>query len=246
MRPTLLLPLILLLTACAAQAPTPPSLRPSLPGGTRIEMPEVLGSPVAILAPELPAGAIADGEVARFDIAFTIDLRGAVTESRVESTNRPDLAAAMLAQHRQWIYAVATREQPCRMQRFRGVQPIEVQRRDGKLTASSAPARVVEVLARQSAERFDNRASIRPVNLQHVMGSIAYPGQAIRDRIEARFAVIALFGTDGAVKDTYPVNAAYDRYGFAQNAMIAVRRLKLEPPPAREFTACIPIDFLLR
>lgn len=247
MRPTFLWPLILLLAACATPPPAPPpSLRPSLPGGTRIEMPEVLGTPVAILAPELPAGAIADGESARFDIAFTIDLRGAVTESRVESTDRPDLADAILAQHRQWIYAVATREQPCRMQRFRGVQSIEVQRRDGSLAASSAPARVVEVLARQSAERFDNRASIRPVNLQHVMGSIAYPGQAIRDRIEARFAVIALFGTDGAVKDTYPVNAAYDRYGFAQNAMNAVRRLRVEPPPAREFVACIPIDFLLR
>lgn len=247
MRPILMGPFILLLAACATPPPAPPpSLRPSLAGGTRIEMPEVLGTPVAILAPELPAGTLADGEGARFEIAFTIDLRGAVVESRIESTTRPDLADAMLAQHRQWIYAVATRGDPCRMQRFRGVQTIEVQRRDGRLAASGEPARVIEVLARRDAVRVDDDASLRPVNYRHVMGSIVYPSQALRDRIQARFAVIAIFGADGAVKDAYPVNAAYDRYGFAQNAMNAVRRLKVEPPPGREFLACIPIDFQLR
>jgi len=246
-RPILTWPFIVLLVACAAQPPAPPpSLRPSLPGGTRIEMPEVLGTPVAILAPELPAGALADGESARFEIAFTIDLRGTVVESRLASTTRPDLADAMLAQHRQWIYAVATRNDPCRMQRFRGVQTIEVQRREGKLAASSGPARVIEVLARRDAVRVDGEASLQPVNYRHVMGSIGYPRQALLDGIQARFAVVAIFGADGAVKDTYPVNAAYDRYGFAQSAMNAVRRLKVEPPPGHEFMACIPVNFQLR
>jgi TonB family protein len=105
---------------------------------------------------------------------------------------------------------------------------------------------VVDILARRDAERIDNREAPLPVNYRHVMGSIVYPSKAMRDRIEARFAVIAQFGADGAVKDAFPVNAAYDRYGFAQNAMNAVRRLKVEPPPGREFMACIPIDFLLR
>jgi hypothetical protein len=109
-------------------------------------MPEVLGAPAVVLSPEVPAGAIADGELARFEIGFTIDLRGAVVESRIESTTRPDLADAVLAQHRQWIYAVATRENPCQLRRFRGVQSIEVQRLDGKLVASGEPARVIEVI----------------------------------------------------------------------------------------------------
>lgn len=234
-------------TACATLPPSaPPPLRTDIPGSTRIELPEVLGAPVVIVAPELPSGAVTEGERARFDIAFEVDLRGTVVQSRIESTTRPDLADAMLAQHRQWIYAVATRGDPCRMQRFRGVQTVEVQRRDGRLAASGEPARVIEVLAQCDAERVDHRDSLHPVNYRHVMSSIPYPRQAMIDGIQASFAVIAIFGADGAVKDTYPVNAAYDRYGFAQNAMTAVRRLKVEPPPGREFMSCIPINFLLR
>jgi hypothetical protein len=247
MRAALLLwPVVLLVAACATAPATPPSLRPDIPGSTRIEMPEVLGAPVVVLAPELPAGAIADGELARFDIGFTINLRGAVVESRIESTTRSDLADAVLAQHRQWIYAVATREDPCRLRRFRGVQSIEVQRLDGKLVASGEPARVIDVIEVRITPRANSRNALQIPNYRQVLGSIAYPRQAMVEGAQARFALLVTFDTDGNVKDTYPVNAAYDRYGFAQNAMNAARRLKADPPPSQAVMACIPIDFLLR
>jgi TonB family protein len=242
-----LCPLALMLAACATEPPVPPpSLRPDIPGSTRIEMPEALGAPVVVLAPELPAGVIAVGERAQFDIGFRINLRGEVVESRIESTTRPDLADAMLAQHRQWIYAVATREDPCRLRRFRGAQAIEVQRLEGKLVASSEPARVLEVLEVRVTPRINSGNALQIPNYRQVLGSIAYPRQAMVEGAQARFALLVTFDTDGSVKDIFPVNAAYDRYGFAQNAMNAARRLKADPAPSQAVMACIPIDFLLR
>jgi hypothetical protein len=117
----------------------------------------------------------------------------------------------MLAQRRQWIYAVATREDPCRLQRFRGVQSIEVQRLDGMLVASGVPARLVEVLERRDSPRADSRDSLLPANCRQVMGSIDYPRQALAEGVQARFALLAIFDADGTVKDAFTLNAAYDR-----------------------------------
>lgn len=233
-----LLPMSLVLAGCAS-TPAPTSR-------TQITMPEVLGTPIAILAPELPAGAIADGERARFDIAFAIDLRGSVIESRVESSTRPDLADAMQAQHRQWVYAVATRHAPCAMRRFRGVQSLEVERRGGKLVANAEPARVIEVLATRKAALADGQQAPTPINYRQVMGGIAYPRDALLRGLQASFAVVAVFDQTGAVKEAYPVNAAHDSHGFSRSALDAVRRLKMEPPPSRDLTTCVPVDFRIR
>ncbi len=239
--------LAMALTACAVtETRSPPPLRPSMPGGTRVFLPDVLGTPVAILAPELPAGAIATAERARFEVTFSIDLRGAVVESLMQSTTRPDLADAMLAQHRQWVYAVATSAGgPCRVQRFRGVQTIDVQRVGDKLVADGVPARVVEVIGGMNAQTVQ-KGSVTVPNYRAVMGSIIYPRAAMLANVEGSLSMIVVFGTDGAVKDAYPVNLAYEPYGFAQSALRAVRRLKAEPPPPNDFSACVPVDFRLR
>ncbi len=251
MRPTLRCVLTgslgMALTACAmTETRSPPPLRTSMPGGTRVFLPDVLGTPLAILAPELPVGAIATGERARFEIAFSIDLRGAVVESSMHSTTRPDLVDAMLAQHRQWVYAVATRAGgPCRVQRFRGVQTIDVQRVGDKLVADGVPARVVEVLSGMNAQKVDT-GGVTIVNYRSVMGSIIYPRAAVLAGVEGSLSMIVVFGTDGAVKDAFPVNLAHEPYGFAQTALRAVRRLKADPSPPNDFTACVPVDFRLR
>ena len=247
LRCLLLSSLTVLLAACAVtETRSPPALRPSVPGGTKVMLPDVPGTPLAILAPELPAGAIATGERARFEIGFSIDLRGAVVESSMQSTTRPDLADAMLAQHRQWVYAVATSAGgPCRVQRFRGVQTIEVQRVGDKLVADGVPARVVEVIGGMNAQTVQ-KGSVTVPNYRAVMGSIIYPRAAVMAGVEASLSMIVVFGTDGGVKDAFPVNLAHEPYGFAQTGLRAVRRLKAEPPPPNDFTACVPVDFRLR
>ncbi len=79
-----------------------------------------------------------------------------------------------------------------------------------------------------------------------MISSLPYPREALRQGIEARLALLVDFGADGGVVDAFPVNAAYDRWGFAESAIKVARRLKAEPPPARAMRACIPIDFRLR
>lgn len=238
--------LAIVLTACAVTDPHAP-LRPRPDGpDARIFLPRVLGMPLAILAPEVPAGTIAAGERVRFEIAFSIDLRGAVTESVMQSTSRPDLADAMLAQHRQWVYAVATSASgPCNIVRFRGVQTIEVERVGSKLVARGEPAHVLEVLAGIAAQ--DIKADTLSVpNYQSTMTSIVYPRSALLTGHERSLSMIIVFGPDGAVKDAFPVNDAFDPHGFGASALRAVRQLKMEPPPQRDLAACAPIDFLLR
>lgn len=242
----LLSSLAVLLAACAVTDTNAP-LRPRPDGpGARIFLPRVLGMPLAILAPEVPAGTIAAAERVRFEIAFSINLRGAVTESVMQSTSRPDLADAMLAQHRQWVYAVATSASgPCNIVRFRGVQTIEVERVGGKLVASGEPAHVVEVIAGIAARDIATDASSVP-NYQSTMTSIVYPRSALLAGHERSLSMIIVFGADGAVKDAFPVNDAYDPHGFGASALRAVRRLKMEPPPPSDVAACAPIEFLLR
>lgn len=237
--------LAVLAAACATE-PAAPTLRPSGPVATRIYLPAELGIPLAILAPELPAGSIAAGERARFEISFSIDLRGAVAESAMQSTTRPDLSDAMLAQHRQWVYAVATSASgPCRIARFRGVQTLEVERVDGKLVAIGEPAQVVEVLGAVEARDMATDPPSVP-NYRSILSSTVYPRSALAAGIERSLTIIIVFGTDGLVKDAFPINDAYDQHGFGPSALRAVRQLKMEPPPPRELTTCVPIDFQLR
>ncbi|MDZ7653813.1 MAG: hypothetical protein U5L03_15325 [Burkholderiaceae bacterium] len=235
----------MLLAACATE-PKAPTPQLSGPSATRIYLPAVLGIPLAILAPELPAGSIAAGERARFEIAFSIDLRGAVAESAMQSTTRPDLADAMLAQHRQWVYAVATSASgPCSIARFRGLQTIEVERVDGKLVASGEPAQVVEVLAAVDARDVVTDPSSVP-NYRSILNSIVYPRSALVEGVERSLSMIVVFGTNGSVKDAFPIYDAYDQYGFGPSALRAVRQLKMEPPPPRDLTTCVPINFRIR
>lgn len=231
--------------AACSTAPKPPPLAPRIQGATVIEMPDVLGTPVVVLAPELPQGAVKAGETASFDIAFTIDLRGAVTESRIESTSRPDLADTILAVHKQWIYAVATRAEPCAARRFRGLQTIAVTQREGKLVSAAEPARVVEELETRRSERVD-RGTVSVPNYRVAMRSVTYPRAALDQGVEASLAIIVLFSTEGAVVDAFPVNAAYDPWGFAKSAMQASRQLRMEPPPQHAIAVCVPIEFRIR
>jgi hypothetical protein len=68
--------------------------------------------------------------------------------------------------------------------------------------------------------------------------------------IEAKFARVVEFAPPphGTVADAYPINAAYDGYGFVRSAMCEARRLQADPEVAqgRAFTACVPIDFRVR
>lgn len=233
--------------ACATQAPSPassPSPPPvaSTPSGPRIELPDMLGVPAAAKPPELPAGALVDGERARFDIAFKVDLRGRVIESSVDSTNRPDLADAMLAKHRQWGYAVATRNAPCRIHSYRAVQTIELHQRDGSLVASPLPARMIDVVEQRDAEGLKADTS----NYREVLSSMVYPRDALLAGAQAEFTVIVEFAPDGSVQRAYPTNGSYDRYGFGRVVALSARRLKADPAPGRAFTACTSVSFAIR
>lgn len=235
----------LALTACTTVS-APPPLPLNAPGVTRIEMPEVLGTPVAVVPPELPGGTLSPGQTATFDIAFRIDARGNVVDSSLLASSHPDLAPAVLATHRKWIYAVATRQDPCRITRFAGTQRIAVTLKDGKPIAALDPATVIERLGAQTAPQVVRDAGLTVPNYRSVISSLPYPREALRQGVEARLALLVDFGADGSVVDAFPVNAAYDRWGFAESAIKVARRLKAEPPPGRAMRACIPIDFRLR
>jgi hypothetical protein len=229
---------VFLVTACATRAPSPPPAA-SAPSGPRIELPAMLGVPAAASPPELPAGALVDGKHALFDIAFEVDLRGRVIESRIDSTNRPDLADAMLAAHRQWGYAVATREAPCRIHRYRAVQTIELQQRDGGLVAQALPPRSTEIVERRDVEGLKNSTT----NYREVLSSLPYPRAALLAEAQADFTVIVEFAADGSVQHTYPTIGSFDRFGFGRSAAITARRLKVDPAPDRAFASCMHISF---
>jgi hypothetical protein len=199
----------------------------------------MLGVPAATNPPELPAGALVDGERARFDIAFEVDLRGRVIESRIDSTNRTDLADAMLATHRQWGYAVATRDAPCRIHRYRAVQTIELQQREGGLVAQALPPRSTEILELRDAEGLKNATT----NAREVLSSLAYPRAALLAEAQADFTVIVEFAPDGSVQHAYPAIGSFDRLGFGRSAAVTARRLKVDPAPGRAFTSCMAVSF---
>jgi hypothetical protein len=226
----------LVVAACATRAPSSVA---SAPSGPRIELPDVLGVPAAPNPPELPAGALLEGESARFDIAFEVDLRGRVIESRISSTNRPDLADAMLAEHRQWGYAVTTRDAPCRIHRYRAEQTIELQQREGALVAEALPARMNEIIEQRDAEWLKPAVT----NVREVMTSLNYPRAALLAGAQADITVMVEFAPDGSVQHAYPAIGSFDRFGFGRSAAVTARRLKADPAPGRAFTACMAVSF---
>lgn len=237
---------VLVLASCASPSPEPPIARLHISGSQRFELPEVLGTPILIAAPELPVGTLAEGESAEFDIEFSIDLRGSVAASKLVASSHPGIDAEILAQHRTWIYAVATRDNLCAMNRFRAVQQIRVTRREGKLSSTIEPARVLETIERVNQPSADTGQALNVPNFRTTLRSMEYPAAALREGVEGRLALLVVFAEDGTVSEVYPVNAAYDRWGFTRSAMRTARNLKADPPPGRRITACLPIDFRLR
>lgn len=234
-------------TACAVEGPRePPVLSLSVPGGKQLDLPDVLGKPVLVLAPELPEGTLQEGETASFEVEFTVDYRGRVTASKVTSSSHPALDSHVLARQREWMYAVATRGDLCTVSRYRALQRIDITRREGKLVAPIEPARVLEVHGRVDNPQVTDPKVLNVPNYERVVSSISYPRAALVEGIEGRLALIVEFAADGTVSDAYPVNAAYDHWGFTNAALQAVRKLKADPPPRRAVRACVPVDFRLR
>lgn len=239
--------LVSLTTACAmSDNREPPVLSLSVPGAEQFDLPDVLGKPVLVVALELPEGTLQEGETALFEIEFAVDYRGRVTTSQMKSSSHPALDSRILAQHPDWMYAIATRADLCAMTRYRALQRIGIARRDGKLVAPIEPAQVLEVHGRDKRPLVDDLKELSIPNYRNVVYRIPYPRAALIDGVEARLALIVEFGADGTVSDSYPVNAAYDRWGFTQGAMQAVRKLKADPAPGRTVLACIPLHFRLR
>lgn len=236
-----------LIAACATtERPAPRPLPLDVPGAQRIELPDVLGTPVVVVPPELQTGSLAAGQPARFDITFSIDLRGQVIESSMQASTHPQLDSLMLGQHRKWVYAVATRDNPCAMRRFRGVQTIDVVLKEGSPSAALAPARVSEILRTRTERKLGDDDGLKVPKYHASMSQVIYPRAALSARVEARLALVVEFDAGGAVQDVFPVNAAYDRWGFANAAMRAARLMKAEPAPGRPVSACVPVDFLIR
>ena len=236
------------LVGCAIEQSSklPAPLTPNLPGAQRVELPDVLGTPVVVVAPELSAVDLPEGARATFEIEFTIDLRGSVTGSNLRSSSHPALAEQVLAQHRSWVYAVATRDQPCRVTDFRGLQKIQIERSGGTLKAQLEPATVLERLGRRDYPKAGVPGTISVPNYRNVLAAMPYPAAAQRQGIEADLAVLIEFAHDGTVKDAFPVNAAYDKWGFTQAALRRVTALRMEPAPGQIVLTCVPLAFRLR
>ena len=234
------------LAGCAsAPPPAPIAAQPNLVT-QRIDLPDLLGVPVAAAPLQLPAEVFADGQHASFDIEFTTDLRGHVVGSKTAGSTRPDLDATILAQHRNWRYAVATRVDRCAARRYRAVQRIELERRAGDVKAEYGAARVVELLGRQVVPKPAGTAGFIVPNYRTELARISYPSDALREGVEASFALYVVFNADGGVDDVFAVNAFDDRWGFIENAMRVARQLKADPKPGKPIMGCVPIDFRIR
>jgi hypothetical protein len=214
-----------------------------------VELPEGIGVPVAVIQLELPSGALADKETASFDIQFEINVRGVVVQSKIQASSRPDLAARILEQHRQWIYSVASRATPCRAVAFRGIQHIEVARSDGKLSMTLEAARVEEEIAVLSAiELHPTSGADKPALRLKASSRVIpkYPLKAIIDGVEGTIGVIFEFGPDGKARDPLIVNGGTDRWGLTDAALQMVSRYELEEPPGRTVVACQTVDFKIQ
>jgi hypothetical protein len=209
-------------------------------------LPLARGTPVAMMAPELPAGSLAEGEEAVFEIEFSVDLRGRVTTSRLVSSTHPALGDRVAEQHRQWLYAVAERNDDCSAKTFRAMQRIAIARQAGKLRLGVEAAHVIELLPTelglQAAEgpRIDN--------LKTAFRAMGYPREALLRNAGASFALIVAFGADGKVTEAYAVNAYQDDYGFVSSALQATRQFEANQAIAqgRPFAVCVPVSFEVR
>ncbi len=238
--------LVAALAGCTTSQDAPPATSLSVPGAARVELPEALGVPVLIVSPELPAEAVAEGQRYTAVIDFSVSLKGEVVASRMASSSDPRWDELLLEQHRKWLYATATRDNMCALSRFRGLQRIEVIRTNGKLHAAAQPAEVVERFERAQVQTLDGQGKVRVPNYKEVLVRIPYPRRALLSGVEARLAVVVEFDASGAVTDAYPVNAAYDEWGFARAAVESAKRMRGESDTGRPFQACVPVEFRLR
>ena len=126
----------------------------------RVEMPLERDVPIALLAPELPAESLAEGEQLAVAIEFLVNLRGAVVKSRLLSSTHETLGQALLSQHGQWVYAVATTNDECTAMQFRGVQQIVIERKAGKLAIQAEPAEVTELLKRTAFTKVESSTMV--------------------------------------------------------------------------------------
>lgn len=209
----------------------------------QVRMPEVRGTQIAVLAIEVPANALAEGERASFDIAFEIGLRGEVVRSSMQATTRADLQDTILEQHRQWIYAVATREAPCAASTFAGVQRIAFTRTGGRLAMALEPARVERPLENVRADWFAARsmADLKPDSIRLP----EYPRAALLEGVEGTVGIMFEFDADGRAGNAFSVNIANDRWGLTQAALATVKRYELKEPPGRTLRACQTFEFRL-
>lgn len=212
----------------------------------RVNLPLARGTPLAMLAPELPAGSLAEGEEALFEIEFTVDLRGRVSTSRLVSSTHAALSDRVAEQHRQWIYAVAERNDDCSVQRFRGLQRIAFERQAGKLKLGVEAAQVIELLPTELG--LQTPAGPRIDNLKTAFRAMGYPREALLRNAGASFALIVAFGVDGKVTEAYAVNAYQDDYGFVSSALRAARQFEANQAIAqgRPFAVCVPVSFAVR
>lgn len=208
----------------------------------QVQAPETLGSQVAVLAIEVPASALTEGETATFDIAFEIGWRGNVERSSMRATSRADLQDTILAQHRQWIYAVATRREPCAATTYAGVQHIALTRTGGRLSMALEPARVERQIEYSKAEWIAAMGRLRPESIRPPV----YPDAALREGGQATVGVMFEFGPDGKARDAFAVNVANDRWGMTKAALAAVQRYELKEPPGRAIRGCQTFEFKLR
>lgn len=223
-------------------------LRPfDAPDTAWLQLPGVLGTPISIIAPALPSGVLQIGDSATFEIDFQVDSRGTVVQAALHSATHPELGPDVLAAHREWIYAVATRFAPCKAQRFAGRQRIAIARSEGGLEAAAEPAAVTKILdppAKNAAA--DSGSAQIPSNYANVMGAIQYPRAALVAGVQASFSLIVEFGAEGHVVDAYPTSPLQDQWGFTAAALDGSRALRFDPPLGRSIKVCIPIDFKLR
>lgn len=208
----------------------------------RIELPERLGAPIGVLAIELPTGALADGEAATFDIEFEIGWRGTVERSSMRAASRPDLQDAVLTQHRQWVYAVATRSRPCAAVKFVGVQHIAISRTGSRLAMPLEPARVERRVDVVEAEWIGGVDKLRPESVT----APEYPRDALLAGAYGTVGVMFEFGMDGKARDAFTINAVNDRWGMTKAALATVSRYQLKEPPVRPLKACQTFEFTLR
>jgi hypothetical protein len=230
---TAAVPALLLFGACVAAA------------AGRVEMPSERGALVAMLALEVPAGSVAEGERVTAEIEFTVDLRGRVVDSHVRAASSPALGASLLEQQRQWVYAVAPRGDECTAAHaFRGVQRIAIERTNGKLHTELKPAEVIEL---REANRWLNAAEVA-TNVREVLARIRLPRRALLNNVDASFAVVIEFDAAGKVTDVYPINAAYDEYGMLQSAVKEFHLLQANPAvtQGRPVTVCSSVRFTVR